>query len=620
MDDGPRALRLSRAHAALKRGPGPNPLRRRRGRTSIAGVTASSGASHALRVLVVSEDASLRLRVERTLSARGDRVARAESMQHALDWQQPVDAVLIDLGAGQQGSGLALAHFLRARDPTLAILVVTPEGDVESGSIARSLGADGWIPRPLTGDGLLLALDPVREKRSRREGEGSSSEGEGTAWLGSVLEAPDLWSLAVRTAEAAQQIVGGATKVLIDDERQELTAQVGTGADGATERVALRAREETLGALWVQPGSLEDPSRKRQVELLSQVSGALGTLLRRVDAVSRIGIKDPDTSAYTFSYFVDVAGREIERARRHERRFGLMVFRVVNYAELREVLPAAQLRDSLRELVDSLLDSLRDGDVLARVEDDEFYLLAPETGRLGCLAHRRRLMERQQRRTELGRMEGRAVLLVSLGVATFPRDGRDLSSLLQAAQQRSEPSRSLVHRALGADAHGGLEAMLGALLRFRAEEDRWQVRQGAMESAALRAIGAQVTREALRGNGPNDGVVYVVGDREQPLVEGVLAVASVTNSEVPSWWLRSRGAVRGESSPTLRLRPVELEVDAARVGPFSLLIALTEGWAYACVASEHGNYKRVMHTSDLELVEALVAEVQRAFHLQRGMV
>ena len=35
---------------------------------------------------------------------------------------------------------------------------------------------------------------------------------------------------------------------------------------------------------------------------------------RKVDAIARAGIKDPDTSAYTFAYFGEVAGREIDRA------------------------------------------------------------------------------------------------------------------------------------------------------------------------------------------------------------------------------------------------------------------------------------------------------------------
>jgi hypothetical protein len=64
---------------------------------------------------------------------------------------------------------------------------------------------------------------------------------------------------------------------------------------------------------------------------------------------------------------------------------------------------------------------------------------------------------------------------------------------------------------------------------------------------------------------------------------------------------------------------VEIEVDGLRVGPFVMLVALTERWTYACVASDQREYTRVMHTSDLELVEALVAQLQTTFHLQRGL-
>jgi hypothetical protein len=69
----------------------------------------------------------------------------------------------------------------------------------------------------------------------------------------------------------------------------------------------------------------------------------------------------------------------------------------------------------------------------------------------------------------------------------------------------------------------------------------------------------------------------------------------------------------------VRSHPVEVEVDGTRIGPFALMVALTESWAYACVSSQHGDYKRVMHTSELDVVEALLAELQTTFHLQRGM-
>jgi diguanylate cyclase (GGDEF)-like protein len=358
----------------------------------------------------------------------------------------------------------------------------------------------------------------------------------------------------------------------------------------------------------------------RDLETFSLAAASVASLLLRVDAIARVGIKDPETSAYTFSYFVDVAGREIERARRHERRFALLTFLIENYGELRERYEPELLREARRELVDTILDTVRDSDVLAHVEDDEMYLLLPETGRLGALSCRRRIGEKQARRAELARLEGRPVLHVAIGVASFPQDGRDLTPLLRAAQKRSQGGH--LPPAMARDGRDGLDALLGALLRFRPDERAWDIRQAALPGEVIAAMAAAVAREATRGGAPQDGVMYVVGERGHPLVAGACDAAARmgTSSGLPSYWLRPRSAERGEgSSQGVRTRPVEIEIDGARVGPFVLLVVLTETWAYACVASAHGEYKRVMHTADVELVDVLVAELQQAFHLQRGI-
>ncbi len=56
--------------------------------------------------------------------------------------------------------------------------------------------------------------------------------------------------------------------------------------------------------------------------LAAQATTALALIGAREQS-HRGAMKDPSSSAYTFAYFVDVAGREIDMARRHSRRFAL---------------------------------------------------------------------------------------------------------------------------------------------------------------------------------------------------------------------------------------------------------------------------------------------------------
>jgi diguanylate cyclase (GGDEF)-like protein len=578
----------------------------------------------ALSVLLVSDDKSVSDLVRDALGPWGDALTVEPSPTAAIECSIDADAVLVDL-ALENGAGLAVAHFLAARDATVPVIALSSGSDSETDAVAQALGARSVLARPITGDAVLVALTAVREGRASvapispyaalKSLPPSLLPRIDGALLETVCDAQTLSSLVDAVAHAAFVITGRGARVRVENARFEtLEAAAGPPIDGvAYDEIDLANREESLGTLYARP----DPSQRESLSQLTRTASAIGLLLRSQEAAARAGIKDPETSAYTFAYFVDAAGREVERAQRHSRRFGLLTFQLDNWAELRDGHGEEVIREARRELVDTILDTAADIDVLALVEEDELYLLAPESGRLKTLALRRRIAEKHKRRAELARLEGRVWFSAAIGAATFPRDGRDLATLTRAASMRGR--RAEEHAATWKESANTLDAALGALLRLRPSAADWAMRQGAMSAEALQSVGFAVSREAVRNNGAQDGLAYILGDRSHPLVTGAYeAMKRAPANALPSYWLRPAVEDRDEpSAPGARVSPVEVEVEASRVGPFAVLAVLTEAWAYACVASAQGTYKRVMHTSDLELVESLVAEIQQTFHLQR---
>jgi hypothetical protein len=169
--------------------------------------------------------------------------------------------------------------------------------------------------------------------------------------------------------------------------------------------------------------------------LVTQAASAFALLGER-ERQSGAAIKDPASSAYSFAYYVDVAGREIDTARRYGRRFAIATVAFETTADGRS--PPM----SHAEMADQLLKAARDTDVLAQVDEHEFHVLMPETDGLGAHAARRRVLARLFERGSKALPRG---LLV--GVSTFPHDGLDLSQLLRVARRRAEATRySLVRR------------------------------------------------------------------------------------------------------------------------------------------------------------------------------
>ena len=101
--------------------------------------------------------------------------------------REPVDAVVTDLKMPGM-DGLEVLARVRARDPDIAVLVITAFGSEESAAEALRRGAVDFITKPFSKEQILLALDKalrlqalVRENRElRRRIEGRSGQSGGS--------------------------------------------------------------------------------------------------------------------------------------------------------------------------------------------------------------------------------------------------------------------------------------------------------------------------------------------------------------------------------------------------------------------------------------------------------
>jgi GGDEF domain-containing protein len=304
------------------------------------------------------------------------------------------------------------------------------------------------------------------------------------------------------------------------------------------------------------------------------------SLIAAREEAQRGGMKDPRSSAYTFAYFVDVAGREIDMARRHRRRFALATISV-HAREERADAPEPTLAT-----VEGVLGAVRDTDVLARVDANEFYLLLPETGGLGAHACRRRVLER------LGAAGAIADYDVGVGVAVYPHDGGDLSRLLRMARHRAEICRVSVVGALGLS-RLGLGEMVDALL----------ARPAIHESSALlvespRAVELPMTDVAgLIGAGIREA------QRGGPIVAAVTRRAGVGIG----------GALGGETGRDDERRVQAVDVShAPGCANVEACAVIAEQGAYALLGRSEGHIVRAVHAADPVLVDLLVQRLGEA--------
>ncbi len=116
-------------------------------------------------LIIAGSDAEARF-AARVLEDHGDRADIAASVPEALTRvsKKAFDVVLVSLSL-PRGDGLALVHHLRALHSEIDVLVMASRSEIQETAHALALGVLATVVMPLTGDGLLVAVDRARERR-----------------------------------------------------------------------------------------------------------------------------------------------------------------------------------------------------------------------------------------------------------------------------------------------------------------------------------------------------------------------------------------------------------------------------------------------------------------------
>ncbi|MBA2964235.1 MULTISPECIES: response regulator transcription factor [Ramlibacter] len=102
-----------------------------------------------MRVLLIEDEAPLRLGLARQLEAEGYRVDQAADGEEGLflATEYPFDLAIIDLGLPKL-NGLAIVQRLRARGSAMPILVLTARGTWQDKVAGLEAGADDYLVKP----------------------------------------------------------------------------------------------------------------------------------------------------------------------------------------------------------------------------------------------------------------------------------------------------------------------------------------------------------------------------------------------------------------------------------------------------------------------------------------
>jgi DNA-binding NtrC family response regulator len=140
-------------------------------------------------ILVVDDEQLIRWSLEKNLTKHGFQVQSAESGEQALEIiaRETPDLVLLDITMPGI-DGLQTLEEIKKNDPSIAVIMITALGVLETAVRAMQLGAFDYIHKPFNMDELLVVIQKALENRAlKQEVEHLRRENKRTFGMGRII-------------------------------------------------------------------------------------------------------------------------------------------------------------------------------------------------------------------------------------------------------------------------------------------------------------------------------------------------------------------------------------------------------------------------------------------------
>jgi diguanylate cyclase (GGDEF)-like protein len=177
------------------------------------------------------------------------------------------------------------------------------------------------------------------------------------------------------------------------------------------------------------------------VELLAAHFTLASRDLRLEEQAARYSDIDPVTWVYNRRYLGDTIEREVVRAGRYHRPVSLIVLDLDSFGDFNATYGQSMGDRLLRLAATTMADALTPPEIVARIKDDEFAVVLPETDRAAAVGVARQLLGALHAVSPFGG-ENEAPVTACAAIACFPDDGANARQLVGRALADLEDAKA----------------------------------------------------------------------------------------------------------------------------------------------------------------------------------
>jgi diguanylate cyclase (GGDEF)-like protein len=147
-------------------------------------------------------------------------------------------------------------------------------------------------------------------------------------------------------------------------------------------------------------------------------------------------ITDPLTQAYNYRYFQSQIERELLRGARHHKIFSIAMIDIDNFKQYNDTQGHRNGDQALKLIAQKLNENIRKSDILSRYGGDEFVLILPELNKEQAKSLAQKLVSLvRDTKLPVKKATTKIQLTISMGIASFPEDGKNEDTLLKKADE-----------------------------------------------------------------------------------------------------------------------------------------------------------------------------------------